>query len=197
MPKAAAPPDTGPVKDNKWNKTLTDIINREDKLRWNMNDRQMEARKSLGMSGSEVKLPRAHSCIGPFPGCRRIAPLSPRKSSAQHYLEQKLLKSSASDPSNMTHHDILNHGVSHEGQGRKAYLKERYKIPLRDRFESPVTANQFCGFRAKDQPSQKDEFVASAFGHQPLMETQFFRSNGVPIRMDNLPPSQAKPNGGR
>ena len=23
-------------------------------------------------------------------------------------------------------------------QGRKAYLKERYKIPLRDRFESPV-----------------------------------------------------------
>merc|ERR1719222_1731257 len=105
-------------------------------MRWAMLDRQMEARAALGLtkSQSEVKLPRAHSSIGPFPGCRRIVKLSPRKSSAVAFLEQKLQRSSCADPSRPTVREKLYEGVSHEEEGRFQYLKMRARQPLKHRY---------------------------------------------------------------
>ncbi|CAE8590866.1 unnamed protein product [Polarella glacialis] len=89
------------------------VIAKEDQMRWDSQDKMQEMRNITGEQRAVVKLPRAHSCLGPFPGCRRLAPLSPRKSAAINFLEQKLCRSD-SMPSMPTAHDRLYDGVSKE-----------------------------------------------------------------------------------
>ncbi|CAE8731397.1 unnamed protein product, partial [Polarella glacialis] len=112
-----------PGFNNNWNQTKMQVIAKEDQMRWDSQDKMQEMRNITGEQR------RAHSCLGPFPGCRRLAPLSPRKSAAINFLEQKLCRSD-SMPSMPTAHDRLYDGVSKEEQGRKAYLKQRNRTSL-------------------------------------------------------------------
>merc|ERR1712176_1023142 len=57
-------------------------------------------------------------------------------SSAVKHLEEKLgLDSSSDDPMR----DTLYRGVSKQGHGRAAYLRQRAALDVRDRFAKPVT----------------------------------------------------------
>mmetsp|Transcript_103478 Transcript_103478/g.299403 ORF Transcript_103478/g.299403 Transcript_103478/m.299403 type:complete len:190 (-) Transcript_103478:74-643(-) len=171
-----------PGFDNKWNKSLCDVINKEDKTRWQMQDRMVQAHAASGTVRPPYKLPRAHSCIGPFPGCRTLQELSPRKSASVALLEQRLLRSSHADPSNPTTREKLYAGVSREGEGRLGYLRERTKLPPQKRFGStPMTSSHEIGWSPPD-----GEYRASRHAHHPVMEAGFFRRNGV-VTYKNLP----------
>mmetsp|Transcript_37653 Transcript_37653/g.117333 ORF Transcript_37653/g.117333 Transcript_37653/m.117333 type:complete len:190 (+) Transcript_37653:51-620(+) len=173
-----------PGFNTKWNIRQMDIIGKEDKLRWQSLDKQQEMRatEASGKPRKQVTLPRAHSCIGPYPGCRRLAQLSPRKSAAVCFLEQKLLRSSSQDPLRPTVRERLYEGVSHEEQGRHAYLNRRYKQSIQDRYGGQAaTSSQEIGFRRPE-----GEYRASVFCHKPVIEGGFYRTNGV-VTYDNLP----------
>merc|ERR1712050_245928 len=158
------------------------VINKEDRLRWAMQDKMAEIQAATGTTRPKVKLQRAHSCIGPFPGCRRLTELSPRKSSAVAFLEQKLLRSSCADPSSPTVREKLYEGVSHEEEGKHQYLKMRARQPLKHRYGSmPPTTAMEIGLNRPE-----DEYRASKFCHQPVMEAGFYRVNGV-VTYANLP----------
>ncbi|CAJ1447310.1 unnamed protein product, partial [Effrenium voratum] len=115
-------------------------------LRWAMLDKQMELRKSTGQLRTEpVKMPRAHTNIGPFPGCTRNVKLSPRKSAAVCFLEQRLLRAD-SDSKIKTMKDSLYDGVSGCGEGRYKYLKLRSTTDLNKRYAEPATSSQEFGW---------------------------------------------------
>mmetsp|Transcript_66195 Transcript_66195/g.132811 ORF Transcript_66195/g.132811 Transcript_66195/m.132811 type:complete len:188 (-) Transcript_66195:222-785(-) len=183
MPAAPAEPFEGriPGFGNKWNVRQMGVIGKEDKLRWKMLDKQQEIRAASGPRKA-VTLPRAHSCIGPFPGCRRMAELSPRKSAAVCFIEQKLLRSSSQDPLRPTVRERLYEGVSCEEQGRHAYLKHRYRQSVQERYGGmPATSSQEIGFSRPE-----GEYRASRYCHKPVIEGGFYRTNGV-VTYENLP----------
>eukprot|EP00927_Polykrikos_kofoidii_P048928 TRINITY_DN43096_c0_g1_i1.p1 TRINITY_DN43096_c0_g1~~TRINITY_DN43096_c0_g1_i1.p1 ORF type:complete len:216 (+),score=29.13 TRINITY_DN43096_c0_g1_i1:81-650(+) len=185
-PKAAPVPFEGriPGFDNRWNATKVSVIGKEDQLRWKSLDKQAEIMNASGEQRRTVKLQRAHSAIGPFPGCFRRVQLSPRKSASMCFLEQKLLKSSAEDPENPTMRETLYNGVSHEEQGRHEYLKKRSGTTIQHRYgHYAVTTNQAYGFQRAE-----GEYRASRFCHKPVMEKGFFRVNGT-TTYANLPES--------
>merc|ERR1719491_137157 len=127
-----------------------------------------------GTMRASVKLPRAHSSIGPFPGCRTLQQRSPRKSASVAFLEQKLLNTSCADPARPTVREKLYEGVSKMGEGRHGYLKMRAGQPVQHRFgSSPMTSTQEYGFMKPEY-----EYRASRNCHHPVMEGGFFRVNG-------------------
>mmetsp|Transcript_82848 Transcript_82848/g.268078 ORF Transcript_82848/g.268078 Transcript_82848/m.268078 type:complete len:188 (+) Transcript_82848:87-650(+) len=174
-----------PGFNNRWNTQQMNIIGKEDKLRWKSLDRQQEIMSASGKQRKVVTLPRAHSCIGPFPGCRRLQELSPRKSAATCFLEQKLLRSSSQDPLRPTVRERLYEGVSHEEEGRHVYLNLRARQTVRERYgDYPATSSQVIGFH---RPA--GEYRASKFCHKPVIEGGFYRTNGTATH-ENLPSSQ-------
>mmetsp|Transcript_9560 Transcript_9560/g.20979 ORF Transcript_9560/g.20979 Transcript_9560/m.20979 type:complete len:188 (+) Transcript_9560:339-902(+) len=181
MPAAAAQVEGRiPGFDIKWNKTLCDVIGKEDKSRWNMQDKMAALHRTNGVERKRVKLPRAHSCIGPFPGCRTLQVLSPRKSASVAFLEQRLQRSSHVDPLNPTVRERLYEGVSREGQGRAGYLRRRSDVPPPKRYGStPATSAQEIGWSRPEY-----EYRASKFSHHPVMEVGFYRNTGVATHMD-------------
>lgn len=175
-----------PGFDNRWNKTQCDVIGKEDKLRWKSLDLQMKIREDSGMPRRRVKLQRAHSAIGPFPGCFRRVELSPRKSATQNFLEQKLCGSSHEDPDNPSLRDLLCTGVSHEEQGRHEYLKKRAAIPLNERYKNGgLTSSQSYGYLRPE-----GEYRASRNCHKPVLDKEF-RVSGVMTYL-NLPDIQKR-----
>jgi len=174
----------------KWNKRKNDVINKEDRLRWKALDSQLAIMEASGKPRKSVNLGRSHSCIGPFPGCRRIAELSPRKSASMCFLEQKLERSSAADPANPSTRELLYHGITSESQGRHQYLKIRQRdATVQERFGhlEPLTANMHYGFKKPVWPASNNcEYRASKHCHKPKIEGEFFRPNGA-ITHQNLP----------
>mmetsp|Transcript_26252 Transcript_26252/g.55746 ORF Transcript_26252/g.55746 Transcript_26252/m.55746 type:complete len:182 (-) Transcript_26252:54-599(-) len=166
-----------PGFDNRWNKTQMITIDKEDKLRWSAQDASLASAQASGTVRTRVKLPRAHSSIGPFPGCRRVAELSPRKSAAVCFIEQKLCRSESTP----TMRERLYDGVSAEGLGKAKYLDLRKRVPLPTRYEQPATSNQVIGFNRPET-----EYRASPYCHHPVMEHGFFRTNGT-VTYTNLP----------
>eukprot|EP01012_Entosiphon_sulcatum_P008423 TRINITY_DN1455_c0_g1_i1.p2 TRINITY_DN1455_c0_g1~~TRINITY_DN1455_c0_g1_i1.p2 ORF type:complete len:161 (-),score=23.06 TRINITY_DN1455_c0_g1_i1:82-564(-) len=65
-------------------------------------------------------------------------------------------------------------GVSKDGGGRKAYLREMHKVPPKEKGEFPRTSAQEIGWRC-DQNS----FEQSEYGRKPVIESSFFRGRGV------------------
>eukprot|EP00440_Ansanella_granifera_P022927 gb/GFBE01024902.1/.p1 GENE.gb/GFBE01024902.1/~~gb/GFBE01024902.1/.p1 ORF type:complete len:183 (+),score=33.29 gb/GFBE01024902.1/:1-549(+) len=164
--------------NNLWNARMNKIIGKEDRMRWDMQDK-MASTGQLRPSG--VKLPRAHTSIGPFPGCKRNVQLSPRKSAAVCFLEQRLLRAD-SDSKLKTMRDSIYDGVSHEEQGRFSYLKQRADTTIQSRYgEAPATSSQTYGWR---RPT--GEYRASEYCHKPGVETAFNRPNGV-VTYKDLP----------
>ncbi|CAE7484328.1 unnamed protein product [Symbiodinium pilosum] len=150
-----------------------------------MLDKQMEFRRSQGEIRT-VKLPRAHTNIGPFPGCKRNAQLSPRKSAAVCFLEQRLLRAD-SDSKIQTMRDSLYDGVSGTGEGRYKYLKHRAKTSIQSRYgDEPTTTSQEYGW---SRPT--GEYRASPYCHKPGVVDAFNRPSGV-ITYKDLP-LQSKP----
>lgn len=185
---AAAPPLEGriPGFDNRWNKMQCDTIDKEDKMRWTALDKQLKIMAESGVIRTPVKLQRAHTSIGPFPGCFRRVQLSPRKSASVCFLEQKLCSSSHEDAANPTIRELLYDGVTAEEEGRHKYLKQRARQSLQDRFGGqPATTQQIVGW---NRPM--GEYRASRFCHKPVMEKGFFRMNGT-ATYNNLPDVKA------
>mmetsp|Transcript_5311 Transcript_5311/g.11790 ORF Transcript_5311/g.11790 Transcript_5311/m.11790 type:complete len:191 (+) Transcript_5311:118-690(+) len=186
MPAAAKIEGRIPGFNTRWNKMQNDIISTEDRLRWAQLDRQEEARKASGVPRPTVKLPRAHSAIGPFPGCRRIVELSPRRSAACNYIEEKLIRSaSVAEQARPSTQERLYLGVSAEEKGRHEYLKRRKVYGVREKFGNvemalPTTSMQY-GFL---QPTE--EYRASKFCHKPFIENTFYRVSGAETHR-NLP----------
>lgn len=184
MPAPASVPFEGriPGFDNRWNKTQCDVIGKEDKLRWSALDKQMKIMEESGVKRKPVKLQRAHTSIGPFPGCFRRVQLSPRKSASICFLEQKLCSSSHEDPEQPTLRELIYEGVSAEEEGKHKYLKLRKSQTLQERFgEQPATTQQIIGWQRP-----MGEYRASRFCHKPVMEKGFFRTNGTATYL-NLP----------
>jgi hypothetical protein len=69
---------------------------------------------------------------------------------------------------------ILCNGVSKEGAGRAAYLKERSKLPPMDKNPAPATASQEYGWRPAMATFDKLEF-----GRKPVITSSFYRGRGV------------------
>jgi len=176
-----------PGFNNRWNSRKCETISKEDRIRWTAQDRNEELRKSMGKTRRTVQLPRAHSCIGPFPGCTIRKELSPRKASAMHFIEQKLQRSSSIDPDRPTVRETLYHGVTREEEGRYSYLNQRKRQTVRDRYgDFPPTTSMAYGFQRPE-----DEYRASVHCHKPIIEAGFFRVNGT-MTHQNLPDSISK-----
>jgi hypothetical protein len=60
---------------------------------------------------------------------------------------------------------LLYDGVSKDGMGRKAYLKERLKLPPQQRFGNPTTASQVVGWDSLRVPPPRNPDLPS-FGHK-------------------------------
>eukprot|EP00747_Dinoflagellata_sp_TGD_P162591 gnl/TRDRNA2_/TRDRNA2_180347_c0_seq1.p1 gnl/TRDRNA2_/TRDRNA2_180347_c0~~gnl/TRDRNA2_/TRDRNA2_180347_c0_seq1.p1 ORF type:complete len:188 (+),score=24.02 gnl/TRDRNA2_/TRDRNA2_180347_c0_seq1:115-678(+) len=170
-----------PGFNNHWNKRLCDTINKEDMLRWETLEKQMEIEAKTGLPRRPVKLPRPHTNIGAYPGCKRNVLLSPRKSAAICFLEQKLLKSSCSDPAMPTVRERLYEGTSQTEEGRYAYLKLRNQMSTKDRYGGPQTTSQLVGL---ERP--KGEYRASKFARTPGIIGEIMRPCGTQTHL-NLP----------
>eukprot|EP00930_Biecheleria_cincta_P024697 TRINITY_DN17653_c0_g1_i1.p2 TRINITY_DN17653_c0_g1~~TRINITY_DN17653_c0_g1_i1.p2 ORF type:complete len:186 (+),score=15.92 TRINITY_DN17653_c0_g1_i1:68-625(+) len=167
--------------NNLWNARQNEVIGKEDKLRWCMQDKAKEMAASTGSLPRTVSLPRAHTSIGPYPGCKRNVTLSPRKSAAVHFLEQRLLRAD-SDSKIKSMRDNIYDGVSAELQGRYKYLRQRAGTSVQSRFgDNPPTTNHTYGFK-----KPFGEYRASIYCHKPGVETGFNRPNGV-VTYTNLP----------
>eukprot|EP00933_Yihiella_yeosuensis_P058531 TRINITY_DN59093_c0_g1_i1.p1 TRINITY_DN59093_c0_g1~~TRINITY_DN59093_c0_g1_i1.p1 ORF type:complete len:192 (+),score=26.29 TRINITY_DN59093_c0_g1_i1:74-649(+) len=170
--------------NNTWNKMQMDTIGKEDRLRWRSLDKQLEYSRSVGnlREPGTVKLPRAHSSLGPFPGCKRNVVLSPRKSSAIHFIEQKLLRAE-SEAKMTTMEHMLYSGVSQQEEGKHKYLKLRAGTSLQHRYgEAPATTMQAYGWKKPVFPG--GEYRASPFCHKPGVDTAFNRANGARPYLD-------------
>mmetsp|Transcript_33644 Transcript_33644/g.60890 ORF Transcript_33644/g.60890 Transcript_33644/m.60890 type:complete len:181 (-) Transcript_33644:45-587(-) len=161
--------------NNNWNKTWNDIISKEDKSRWEGQDK---ARSTGSLRTGLVKLPRAHTTIGAFPGQTRNVVLSPRKSAAVCFLEQRLLRAE-SDSKIQTMRDSLYEGVTAEEQGKHKYLKLRAGVVPQKRYVDPATTSMTYGWQ---KPA--GEYRASPFCHKPGVETGFMRPNGTQTYKD-------------
>jgi hypothetical protein len=182
-----------PGFNDRWNKRYCYVCQKEDKLRWKALDRQMEIQAQTGSQRPKPNLGRSHSCIGPFPGCRRNVELSPRKSASVCFLEQKLLGGSHEDPERPRTREHLYEGVSQQGQGKKNYLKQRVeKYSVHQRFGEiePGTTNQAFGFKKPVFSGPNGEYVASKYCHKPGVTESFFRPNGAKTHLD--PPVSRK-----
>jgi hypothetical protein len=70
---------------------------------------------------------------------------------------------------NESRRDMINHGFSHEGEGRAGYLRATYQKAPRERNVMPVTTNQMIGFTAESGPMK----LFPAKQHKPGVK-QFF-----------------------
>mmetsp|Transcript_56518 Transcript_56518/g.132549 ORF Transcript_56518/g.132549 Transcript_56518/m.132549 type:complete len:193 (-) Transcript_56518:121-699(-) len=190
---AAAPQIEGriPGFNTRWNKQQNDVIAKEDKLRWAQLDRTEAARLAGGGKPRPlVKLPRAHSSIGPFPGQRRLVELSPRRSAACSYIAEKLIRSaSAAEQERPSTQERLYLGVSAEEKGRFEYLKRRKAYSVRERFGDieqnlPTTSMQYGFVRPTE------EYRASKHCHKPYIEGTFYRVSGVQTFRDLPDPTR-------
>merc|ERR1712232_952182 len=109
--------------------------------------------------------------------------LSPRKSAAMCFIEQKLLAPVSDDgPDRPPTRERLYHGVSAEEEGRYEYLKRRKKHDVEKRYGSaPPTSTMAIGLK---RPI--GEYRASKHCHKPLVQTQFYRVGGAATHV-NLP----------
>mmetsp|Transcript_43185 Transcript_43185/g.78539 ORF Transcript_43185/g.78539 Transcript_43185/m.78539 type:complete len:170 (+) Transcript_43185:87-596(+) len=112
------------------------------------------------------------------------APTLPKKkgkSAAINFLDQKLgfvtnPHNPALDPRATASRNLLLYGVSHEGEGRAAYLKlQREDGGPHERYGRPVTIAQEVGWTSKTIAVHQ----ASPFAHRPFVERQFFTSMGA------------------
>lgn len=69
---------------------------------------------------------------------------------------------------------LLAEGVSKDGKGRKAYLKERWRLNPQDRYDTPATSSQSIGWRSVEIPPPRPEGLPS-YGHRPVIQNGFFR----------------------
>lgn len=76
----------------------------------------------------------------------------------------------------MTADDLFKWGVSHEGQGRYAYLKHQVKNGgPRERFGHPILASHEIGWATLTHQN----FGTSPHAKRPLVKNQFYRTMGV------------------
>mmetsp|Transcript_7439 Transcript_7439/g.16411 ORF Transcript_7439/g.16411 Transcript_7439/m.16411 type:complete len:168 (-) Transcript_7439:87-590(-) len=114
-----------------------------------------------------------------------IAPKKKGSSAALNYLDQKMSfvhnpHNPALDPRAGPARGLLTYGVSHEGEGRTAYLKlMKEDGGPHERYGRPVTTAQEVGWTSKTVAVHQ----ASPFAHRPLIEGQFFRTMGAQMAL--------------
>lgn len=106
-----------------------------------------------------------------------------KSSSATMFLEQKLSLtknpfSSALTMADAKAEDMLYVGVSCEDQGRKAYLKRRRQMDPHEKTRFPRQESQEVGWIRDVMMTQ------SQFARRPLVKDNFFRKNGIPLKVE-------------
>ncbi|CAD7963619.1 unnamed protein product [Amoebophrya sp. A25] len=82
-------------------------------------------------------------------------------------------------PGSFTPEDLLYFGVSCEDQGRSAYLRKRKGTDWQDKKPfMTMRESQVVGWNLRSHVEKP-----SKFAHRPILENQFFRVNGVPLKM--------------
>jgi hypothetical protein len=83
----------------------------------------------------------------------------------------------------MTADDFFQWGVSHEGQGRHAYLKMKTRAGgPHERYGNPILSSQEVGWATK----QYQQFGTSPFARRPLVKNDFYRTMGVSFSTGTL-----------
>lgn len=147
--------------DNHWSKLHREIIEKEDRARWNhANGPRGETLRNVG----EQTL--ATTCA---------AKLRSRPSAAIRFLEEKAGLENCRRPSTR---ETLYKGVSHDGEGRADYLRQRRKYDVIERNGMPVTETHWYGHGTKDIS------YVSAHCKKPIIQRSFFRTQGVNTHRD-------------
>eukprot|EP00931_Biecheleriopsis_adriatica_P027129 TRINITY_DN16366_c0_g1_i1.p1 TRINITY_DN16366_c0_g1~~TRINITY_DN16366_c0_g1_i1.p1 ORF type:complete len:160 (+),score=22.51 TRINITY_DN16366_c0_g1_i1:119-598(+) len=144
-------------------------------------DRKSEAKQGLRLAAtSTLSTPRTsaepspktpRSACGPSSSSDMSSPM--RRSAAVSFLEEKLdiAGSAAERPCTR---ELLYRGVSADGQGRRAYLRERVKYGVEERYGQPVTEAQVQSLSRR----YAKEVRPPQFGHKPIIANSFFRTRG-------------------
>mmetsp|Transcript_72100 Transcript_72100/g.139333 ORF Transcript_72100/g.139333 Transcript_72100/m.139333 type:complete len:87 (+) Transcript_72100:644-904(+) len=74
-------------------------------------------------------------------------------------------------------------GVSHDGNGRASYLRERKKSGVPERYGMPLTETQSYGSHYH-QPNITSNYVASHCCRKPIIQRSFYRTMGVTTYRD-------------
>jgi hypothetical protein len=75
----------------------------------------------------------------------------------------------------------LQDGISKEGKGRSAYLKDRATLPPQDRYRRPVTSSQTVGWKCTQLPPINED--QQHYGRKPIIENNFYRKVGGKVGM--------------
>eukprot|EP00992_Anisonema_acinus_P007680 TRINITY_DN3599_c0_g1_i1.p1 TRINITY_DN3599_c0_g1~~TRINITY_DN3599_c0_g1_i1.p1 ORF type:complete len:156 (+),score=23.38 TRINITY_DN3599_c0_g1_i1:41-508(+) len=89
------------------------------------------------------------------------------------------VKNRASDllPRDDEEDTLLREGISKEGKGRQAFLKERAVKGPQQKFRRPLTESQRIGWTCTQLPPPSEH--AQHFGRKPVIESNFYRKTGV------------------
>jgi hypothetical protein len=146
---------------------IRETITKEQKFQAKWDEENNRLNKDADLFADEIGLPKP-------------------KSAAMHFLEQtNNLQGNPYDirgkkrPS-FTNENLLYSGVSKEGEGRHAYLLNRSYMDPQSKYSAPCRESQEIGWA-----SSKITSGPSPFSRKPLVQDTFYRSNGIPLKMDS------------
>mmetsp|Transcript_108594 Transcript_108594/g.339720 ORF Transcript_108594/g.339720 Transcript_108594/m.339720 type:complete len:165 (-) Transcript_108594:135-629(-) len=151
-----------------------ETIGKEEKFTKKWKDQQRAAR---GAQGSTAALAGA------------MATLSPQKrtSCQLNYLDQTLGIAKnphvPTAPVETSPDELLRYGVSHEGQGRDAYLRLKGRTGPSERYGRQVTSSHEIGWTSR---AATKTYTCSPFARRPLVKMQFYRPMGVSMSTGSL-----------
>eukprot|EP00746_Dinoflagellata_sp_MGD_P167243 gnl/MRDRNA2_/MRDRNA2_97712_c0_seq1.p1 gnl/MRDRNA2_/MRDRNA2_97712_c0~~gnl/MRDRNA2_/MRDRNA2_97712_c0_seq1.p1 ORF type:complete len:183 (-),score=30.10 gnl/MRDRNA2_/MRDRNA2_97712_c0_seq1:187-735(-) len=150
--------------NNQYNRLQSESIHKESRARWGhaatskLRDGFLSSRTPL-QSGGEIMMATPRT----------------RKSAALGYLEEKLnLHTDPTSGDRPATREILYRGISHDGGGRKAYLKLRKQYDVHQRHGKPLTESHSYGTEKAE-----GEYRASPLCKKPVIKDSFFREQGV------------------
>mmetsp|Transcript_54473 Transcript_54473/g.117936 ORF Transcript_54473/g.117936 Transcript_54473/m.117936 type:complete len:163 (-) Transcript_54473:173-661(-) len=151
------------------NRQLMEHIVKEERCRWN------HPSTVLQRSGKEAAQARSPPVSARTAGSDRSAAL--------RFLEEKT--GSSTDVADLDTprpgtRELLYRGVSHDGEGRAEYLKQRRKHGVLERYGMPLTETQWYGQFSSDS----NQYAASPNCRKPIIQRSFFRTMGVATYKD-------------
>jgi len=153
--------------ENNAHKLAMESIRKEERTRWN-HDARTTGSMTLRDAGGVLVTPRLNSA-------------TPRVSAAVRFLEEKTGLADPAADRPLTR-ELLYRGVSHDGNGRAEYLKERKKYNVLDRYGIPCTVSHQYGLG--DDGKETTNFAASPNCKKPIVQRSFFRAMGVATYKD-------------
>eukprot|EP00927_Polykrikos_kofoidii_P056133 TRINITY_DN50303_c0_g1_i1.p2 TRINITY_DN50303_c0_g1~~TRINITY_DN50303_c0_g1_i1.p2 ORF type:complete len:208 (-),score=28.38 TRINITY_DN50303_c0_g1_i1:54-677(-) len=195
----------GSTLDNSKNILITEKIRKEERMRWNhaathqaiQNLTTMRARSTaLHTPRVPIPSPRVSAATRFLEEKTGLAPSTsdiqdnvlsarerPPSGDTRGFHDERRpstrdARCQSEDPRPSTR-DVLYHGISHEGNGRYRYLRERKKYGVLERYGMPLTVMQAYGVGDGARTQDPSKYIASPNCKKPTIQKSFFRTMGV------------------